>query len=306
MLDKWLVLFTLGASGVLLATACDDGGDGGGSPDTSTGSDGDGDSDSDADGDSDSDIDGDADGDGDPPVDFFSIGHESIDVSAVPVSILDAARELDVLFGHNSVGYNIVDGLWALETEDGSRFAITIEEPWEPEWFDSSSGLGTFWVGENYDPDSKITDFQNHVASLGYGAHVDVAMMKLCYVDLEEGVERATEVFESYRDMMQVLEASYPDVTFVYWTAPIMTDGSAARVRFNDLLRAHCATAGCIVFDIADIESHDPSGSPITSGGHEAMYGPYSDDGGHLGPDGRVRAARAFWMLLARIAGYAG
>jgi hypothetical protein len=75
---------------------------------------------------------------------------------------------------------------------------------------------------------------------------------------------------------------------------------------FNDYVRAYVAANGGILFDIADVESHDPSGNPISAGGYEAMYNGYSTDGAHLNTTGRQRVARAMWWLLARTAGWAG
>jgi hypothetical protein len=105
---------------------------------------------------------------------------------------------------------------------------------------------------------------------------------------------------------MESIEAACPGVTLVWWTAPVMTSGSASRDEFNGLVRAHCASAGCVLFDLADIESHRPDGTAVTDSGYEAMYGPYSDDGGHLASTGRQRAAGALFWLLARIAGWSG
>jgi hypothetical protein len=34
------------------------------------------------------------------------------------------------------------------------------------------------------------------------------------------------------------------------------------------------------------------------------MYSGYSDDGGHLNETGQLRAAKAMWWLMARLAGW--
>lgn len=273
--------------------------------DADSDSDADGDADSDSDADSDADADSDSDADGDP-VGGFVADHNSLNADAIPLEHLRGARELDVFFGHQSVGWNLVEGLFELADSDWARYEINAEEVWDTSWFDGNSGLGHYNVGENYDPDSKIEDFEAHVSDMGYGSHIDVAMMKFCYVDFEDGLTPPATVFNRYRDMMNRLEGEFPDVTFVYWTAPLETWGSARRDEFNNLVRDYCRTNDRVLFDLAAIECHDPSGSPVSDGGREAMYGSYSEDGGHLYGEGSRRVARAYWHLLARIHGWGG
>ncbi|MCP4423660.1 MAG: hypothetical protein GY803_04125, partial [Chloroflexi bacterium] len=97
--------------------------------------------------------------------------------------------------------------------------------------------------------------------------------------------------------------------TIVWWTMPIATAaddrGNDEKEIFNGLMRDYCDVNICVLFDIADIESHDPDGNPVVSpAGYEAMWGDYASDGAHLNETGRQRVAAAFWHLFARIAGW--
>ncbi len=154
------------------------------------------------------------------------IDHNCIDSSQIPQQFLDAAREMDVFFNHKSVGYNILDGLSDLAGQDPTRYACTIELNPSTAWYDDNSGFGHFALGTNYQPYTKVDGFNDHITTNGYGGHVDVAMMKFCYVDFYEehgwGSDYTGEqVWNYYRPVMESLEAAYPDVTFVWWTCAL-------------------------------------------------------------------------------------
>ena len=229
-------------------------------------------------------------------VDHASVGR----TDRIPDATIAKVRELDVLFGHQSVGANILDGLGML----GPRFAIEpVIEP-EATWYDENHGLGEFPVGDNEDPLGKIENFRRMIGEGGFGKRIDVAMMKLCYVDFTGDLEAARGVYESYGAMMDALEKELPRVRFVWWTAPLMESDNAGRNEFNRLVRAHCEAHGKILFDLADIESHDESGTPHRADGEPALCPEWSEDGGHLSEAGRRRVATAWWYLMARLAGW--
>jgi lysophospholipase L1-like esterase len=83
--------------------------------------------------------------------------------------------------------------------------------------------------------------------------------------------------------------------------------GTAESENFNQQLRAYAQANGKILFDIADIGSHRPDGTPcfdIFDNGFEALCGDYTQDGGHLNGLGSQRMAKAVWVLMARLAGW--
>ena len=168
-------------------------------------------------------------------------------------------------------------------------------------------------------PSGKIRDFDSRIRA-GLGDHLDVAMLKLCYIDLTASTD-VDEVLDAYRTTFQSLERDYPDVTFVPVTAPLTTEpalrtrvkgmlggtnrapaDNVARQRFNDLLRA---AFGDRVFDVAALESTAPDGSRVT-GTHQgqtyfALYDGYAEDEGHLDQlASDVMAARLLRFLAER------
>ena len=105
---------------------------------------------------------------------------------------------------------------------------------------------------------------------------------------------------------MTYLEAKYPGVKFVWWTMPIKTEGDKIRDEYNRLVRDYTRANNKRLFDIADIESHDPTGTAITNNNYPAQFEGYSSDGGHLNEEGSQRVALAWWQMMARLAGWNG
>ncbi|MCA9924122.1 MAG: SGNH/GDSL hydrolase family protein [Anaerolineales bacterium] len=235
------------------------------------------------------------------------VDHDAVDAAQIPQTWLDAARELDTFFAHKSVGNNILDGMADLQTQNPTRYTLDVAVA-GADWFAGNSGILHQSLGTNGLPETKIDGFDTFIRG-GYHA-ADVAMMKFCPGDtLPFGTMPAAEIWTRYRDMMAALEQAHPDVVFVWWTMPIAIGsddrGNDEKEIFNGLMRDYCDANGCVLFDIADIESHDPNGNPVVSpAGYEAMWAGYASDGAHLNEVGRQRVAAAFWWLLARTAGW--
>ena len=208
------------------------------------------------------------------------VNHMTLDVDMIPDSMLNAARVLSMSFDHASVGVNIKNGMEDLKAIDAKWYDY-------PNWDWHNRG-NPGWK-------EKVDQFVAWVAD--HENDYEVFQMKYCYID-------TAAQWTYYRDAMLTLEATYPGKIFIWWTMPIKAAGYANRDAFNTQVRNFCAANGKPLYDIADIESHDPSGIPISEGGYEAMYSGYSDDGGHLNETGRLRAAKAMWWLMARLAGW--
>jgi hypothetical protein len=226
------------------------------------------------------------------------------------------ARER-VFFAHQSVGANILEGLERLADAEGVRLRIA-ELPsaaaLEP------GTLGHFFVPQNGAPLAKLENFRR---ALGQGARVDVALLKFCYVDIDAGTDAAA-LFERYRATIETLRKANPHTVFVHVTLPLTSAqggvkalvkrligrppyGTVENVRreeYNRLLRI--AYAGREpVFDLAHIESTAPDGRLVTVAWNgtlvPAMAPEYTDDGGHLNAEGRLRAARALVTVLGAV-----
>jgi len=72
----------------------------------------------------------------------------------ISVSEWQALEKKRVVFGHQSVGYNIINGVMRLAERDGVKIDIH-EQRTAP----TGQGISHFFIGRNGDPMSKIRDF---------------------------------------------------------------------------------------------------------------------------------------------------
>ncbi len=227
-----------------------------------------------------------------------------------------------IFFAHQSVGFNIVDGLNDLMKED-PRLRLEIVETSDPKNL-KGPVFAHSRVGKNLDPALKIRDFEKMVEG-GIGGNVDFAILKLCYVDVDRNTD-VRSLFELYRSTVNELAARYPATTFIHVTAPLTTQETSfkttikkitglgtlweyadniKRNEFNELLLAEYGARGT-VYDLARVESTDPAGSAVgftvRGKSFRSMVPGYASDSGHLNQAGRKAAAREMVSLLANLA----
>jgi hypothetical protein len=211
---------------------------------------------------------------------------------------LAALRGTRVFFGHQSVGDNILGGLARLFDDSGTPRPPVQKISTAAEVTQGAGGrLIHAQIGRNGNPASKFAAF-DALMRAGMADHVDVALMKLCYVDFGRRTD-PRDVFEHYRRTMTALERDFPKVTFIYTTVPLMTtDGyrNNLRTQFNSLVRREFRDK--VVFDIAEVESRSPDGSRATGSTlgfpYEQLQAGYASDGAHLNRKGAQVVAEAF------------
>ncbi len=220
-----------------------------------------------------------------------------------------------VLFGHQSVGANLLDGMRELIARHG--VALRIEER------NRVAGMtpGTFGhvlLAENGDPLRKLRSFDS---ALPPGASPDLALMKICYVDVGAETD-VSAFFDQYQATLRQLRIRHPRTTFVHVTAPLTSNQggvlamakwmlgrppaglleNAKREELNGLLRRSYQGREPL-FDLAHLESTAPDGTAVTAEWKgravAGLASAYTDDGGHLNQEGRARAARALLAVLA-------
>jgi len=221
-----------------------------------------------------------------------------------------------VFFGHQSVGMNILEGVSSVYAAHGMT-APPIGEGAAPG--QDGGFIDHGFIGENGKPLLKIQDFAAKLRA-GLGERVDVAMMKLCYVDITSGTD-VQAVFDAYRTTMVALQREFPHVTFIHASVPLTTEpgllskvkslltgrggsaaDNAARERFNALIRHQFAADH--LFDLAAAESTAPDGGRVagTQGGQRyyALYDGYAADSGHLNAEGARVIATAWLTAIAQ------
>jgi hypothetical protein len=241
-------------------------------------------------------------------------------LSTIPQSQWQEFSAKRIFFGHQSVGFNIVEGLNDILREN-PQIKATVIETSDPKVFDTPL-FAHAAIGKNYDPRSKVDAFVA-VMDQGLGNKADIAFMKFCYVDVMAGSD-AGGIFTYYAERMGYLKQKYPKTTFIHITVPLASvqagpkawikrligsspDGYADNMKrneYNELLRNQYSGKEP-VFDLAKAESLLPDGSYATfsQDGKKFDYLPqeYTSDGGHLNKKGRQRAAQNLLLLLTNL-----
>jgi hypothetical protein len=242
---------------------------------------------------------------------------QHVDVAEPGDEQLRAFSDARILFGHQSVGSNILQGVGSVYASAG-RPAPAIVETREPVG-GATGGIRHAHVGVNGDPLGKIDDFAALVDG-PLGATVDIALLKFCYDDITAGSE-VEVVFDAYAREMARLEREHPDVTFLYTTVPLTTDrglragikallgrpdragpaDNVARARYNELVRERYAASGRL-FDIAAVETTvDGRATERSLDGqtYDVLNLAFAADPGHLNDSGARAAAGALIELVA-------
>jgi hypothetical protein len=225
---------------------------------------------------------------------------------------------LRIVFAHQSVGNNILDGVRTISERE--KVPLRIDKSRSDT--STAPGIVHFMVGENGKPESKLDDFRTTLGARPFG-DVDVALMKFCFVDFDADTD-AKKLAADYENVIDTLQREQPATRFLAVTVPLETqqtgfkawlkgvfgkkpggfEGNARRYVFNEEIRRHYAPAQ--LFDLARAESSaDGTAHTVAIDGiaTEALDPAYSADGAHLNADGKVAVASALIRTLAADAG---
>lgn len=232
---------------------------------------------------------------------------------------LERIAPLKILFGHQSVGSNILDGVRQLAHESG--VALSIHEVAQGDELKPST-FGHMTVPENGKPLMKLASFERFMANTGQ--EPDIAFVKFCYVDFTSDID-VKVLFNEYKATIERLKSKHPRTTFLHVTAPLTEVESGVRSKikrligrapyglqenvrrnqYNELIRKDYAGLEP-VFDLAQIESTATDGRRVTDDWKgqriPVLAHEYSEDGGHLNTLGRQRVARELVSKLAELA----
>jgi len=246
-------------------------------------------------------------------------GASAVDMSAVK-SDLETVAAARILFAHQSVGRNVMEGVRLLSTQ--FNVPIRIEQIALDKPVPAGQGIFHAYIGENGNGAAKIDAFKRLV--LESKAPYDAAALKFCYADLASDAQERERVLDRYSAAVSVLQTQRPEVRLVHATSPLRTVPSGWRSTLNRWLgrdseeKIEAADnavrndynvallkryAGQPTFDIATAESTRPDGSRARFSIGEALYfelaPEYTTDGGHLNADGQRAAAAAFLHSMA-------
>ncbi len=239
-------------------------------------------------------------------------------IKDVPQKEWDLLANKKIFFGHQSVGYNMIDGIETI-LKESSNIKLNIKKGKDLNLF-ISPVFAHNNNGSNRDPKSKIDAFCKAMEE-GLGDKVDMAGFKFCYVDFEDGSD-ALEIFNYYKKKMDEITIKYPKVKIIHFTCPIRSlqkgpkgiikkllgkdigiKDNIARQEFNELLLKEYK--GKAVFDLAKAESTYSDGSREYSevDGKKifTMIPAYTNDGGHLSKKGKLIIGSDFLFFLANL-----
>ncbi len=251
-----------------------------------------------------------------------SMKQEAIPLPALSPEQIDALSGKTFYFAHQSVGYNIIDGVEKVLARMGLPGLFTVKElkPGEPV---PSAGLLHSTIGSNGDPGSKMKEFQAFLENRLGDSRPDMAMLKFCYVDIGKETD-VPALVDEYAGTMSRLQAEFPQTVFLYSTVPLRVFDSSLKAKlkrllgmevwgdqanikrnqYNRMIREKYSATGHLA-DVADWESRFPDGREyrvkVLGGEYAALIPAYTDDGKHLNAYGQEVVAGRLLAFLARL-----
>ncbi len=266
------------------------------------------------------------------------IDHNCINLDKIPKEWIEKAKaSLRIAYGHTSHGSQITTGMSALAQFKGALYAWNnggTGGALDLRAFNGNFGglgiAGDLGGDTNGNLDRRAWEKATR-AYLSTNPGVNVIIWAWCW---QAGGEESE--IKLYLDLMDRLEADYPEIRFVYMTGRV--DGSPLKgdpwrimtpLR-NRQIRDFCKKKNKILYDFADIESYDPDGAyfgdklvndacDYDSDGdgardrnwavdwqnaHPGEW--YQCEAAHTQPLNANMKAYAAWWLWARLAGWDG
>jgi len=206
-----------------------------------------------------------------------------------------------VYFGHQSIGQNILNGI-------RNNFPAVVVEGIDAAKIQSNSKITIInsFIGRNGFPFEKMDDFANILRRPDIANTINIAAMKLCYVDFNKDTN-IDAVFLRYKEMINTIENSNKNLVLVHFTVPLSVAPSGIkpfikkllgrpftnnvyRNQYNELIRKEYGKTGRL-FDLAMYEATSPDGTASSfkyeGKPMQSLYEGYASDEAHLNEKGQ-------------------
>ncbi len=237
-------------------------------------------------------------------VEALIIDHKCSDLSRIPERWLDSVRARFIVhYAHTSHGEQITEGLRRLAAVSPAH-SVAIEYSVLP---GAQDALRIFDGQENetyVTPDLYWDSVEGQRLTrdvLDNNISINISMWMWCtQLDDYNAVDA-----QRYLDAMASFEAAYPRVAFIYCTGNAQ-QSSANRHARNNQIREYCRVHKKVLFDFGDLDCWH-GGQENKDGVVPVEHPNYrGDDAGHANFESCENKARAFWWMLARLAGWDG
>ncbi|TAL67090.1 MAG: T9SS type A sorting domain-containing protein [Bacteroidetes bacterium] len=242
------------------------------------------------------------------------IDHSCCDITKVSDNWVEQAKsDFRLAYGHTSHGSQIVTGMSLLNNLPGSVHTY-------------NKGDGSLYLndasllaGDLGNPDRTTWATRTRTMLNNNTQNINMVMWSWC-----GQVDGSQSDIQTYLNLMNQLESEFPNIKFIYMTGHLNGTGVNGNVnQRNEQIRTFCRDNNKILFDFADIESYDPDGKYfLDKGANDACDyngGNWADEWCAANP-GKCNSCgcahskclncqqkgKAFWWMMARVAGWSG
>ncbi|MDQ1335222.1 MAG: hypothetical protein QG552_2172 [Thermodesulfobacteriota bacterium] len=267
------------------------------------------------------------------------IDHRGTAITEIPLAAIQEAKaSLHIVYGHTSHGSQLTDGMTGL-VDFANAGGKGLAHPANAfAWSNANQSPDRLHLSEALSGDCGyypqwVNETRTYLGApepgTGRGqAHPECNVVIWSWCGQVAEKYRSGTLHSEYLTPMSSLEMDYPGVAFVYMTGHVDHWDDADNKAANAVIRDYCQTNGKILYDFADIESHDPDGTFYEFPNDNCDYyasatGPwlgnwatewqdahtegvdwYTCDAAHSEPLNANQKAYAAWWLWARLAGW--
>jgi hypothetical protein len=243
--------------------------------------------------------------------------HTSTDIAKIPPYWIEKAKtDLRVTYGHTSHGSQIITGMNILKSNASYSSLLNYKDDYNDHIL--PAGALSLWdaqitgASDLGSPDRTAWAQATRVHLNGSGSDRNVVMWSWC-----GQVSTATQAdINTYLSLMDGLERDYPNVKFIYMTGHLDGTGETGNLyQRNEQIRQYCKSNNKTLYDFADIESWDPAGNYYPDESDACGWCntwcssrscPAEVGCAHSHCFNCYNKGKAFWHLMARLAGWNG